>query len=75
MEDQATHLWTLQREDREVSCLVRLVPYGIEIDIAYDGAAVATRVFATGEEAMAWADATRTDRMGRGWKAVPPTAT
>ena len=69
MDDQPTPLWTLYRDGREVTCLVRLVPYGIEIDIAYDGSPVVTRVFETGEEALDWADKTRTDREARGWSA------
>ncbi len=51
-----------------MACLARLVPYGIEIDIAYDGAPVATRVFETGEEALGWAAKTRADREARGWR-------
>jgi hypothetical protein len=66
--DEPTRLWTLRREGKEVECLVRLVPYGIEVDIAYDGAAVATRVFETGEEALEWADRTRAEREARGWR-------
>jgi hypothetical protein len=67
MDDQPTRLWTLRRNGREVACLVRLVPYGIEVDIAYDGAPVATRVFESGEEALAWANKTCADRQARGW--------
>ena len=68
MEDQPTHLWTLRRQGREVACLVKLVPDGIEIHIAYDGAAVMTRVFDTGDEALAWAAKTRAEReRARGW--------
>jgi hypothetical protein len=67
VDDQPTPLWTLRRDGREVACLVRLVPYGIEIDIAYDGSPVVTRVFGTGEEALDWADKTRADREARGW--------
>jgi hypothetical protein len=61
-------LWTLRREGREVACVVRLVPYGIEIDIAYDGAPIVTRVFETGDEALQWSEKTRTDRQSRGWQ-------
>lgn len=68
MDDQPTCLWTLRRKGREVACLVRLVPYGIEIDVAYDGHPIMTRVFETGEEAMAWAARTRVEREGRGWR-------
>ncbi len=52
-----------------MACLARLVPYGIEIDIAYDGAPIVTRVFETGEEALGWAAKTRADREARGWQA------
>jgi hypothetical protein len=69
MEDQPTCLWTLHRDGRSVACLARLVPYGIEIDIAYDGAPIVTRVFETGEEALGWAAKTRADREARGWQA------
>ena len=69
MDDRPTCLWTLRRDGREVACLARLVPYGIEIDIAYDGAPVVTRVFETGDEALVWADKTRADREARGWQA------
>jgi len=68
VQDRPTELWSLRREGREVACLARLAPYGIEIDIAYDGAPVVTRVFETGEEALAWADKTRADRVARGWR-------
>jgi hypothetical protein len=67
VDDQPTCLWTLQREGRKVACLARLVPYGIEIDIAYDDTPIVTRVFETGEEALAWADKTRADRQAQGW--------
>jgi hypothetical protein len=68
MEDQGTCLWTLRREGREVACVVRLVPFGFEIDIAYDGAPIVTHAFETGEEALTWAEKTKTDRRSRGWQ-------
>jgi hypothetical protein len=68
MEDRGTCLWTLHREGREVSCLVRLVPLGVEVDIAYNGAPISTRVFDTGDEALVWAEKTRADRLSRGWQ-------
>ena len=68
MEDQGTCLWTLRRERREVACVVRLVPFGVEIDIAYDGAPIVTHAFAPGEEALDWAEKTKADRRARGWQ-------
>jgi hypothetical protein len=68
VDDQGTCLWTLRREQREVACVARLVPYGVEVDIEYDGAPVVTRVFETGEEALQWSEHTRADRRSRGWQ-------
>jgi hypothetical protein len=68
MDDQPTTLWTLGRDGREVLCRARLVPYGIEIDMAYDGQTIVTRVFATDVEALAWADRKRADREAQGWQ-------
>jgi hypothetical protein len=70
MEDQPTVLWSLVRDGHKTSCQVKLVPYGIEIDLTSDGEAVVTRVFETGEEAMAWAEKKRRDREAAGWQAV-----
>jgi hypothetical protein len=72
VEDQPTTLWSLERDGHALSCVVRLVPYGIEISLAEDGEAVVTRVFETGEEALAWADKKRGAREAAGWK--PPSA-
>jgi hypothetical protein len=68
VEDQPTTLWSLERDGHALSCVVRLVPYGIEISLAEDGEAVVTRVFETGEEALAWADKKRGAREAAGWK-------
>lgn len=74
MDDQPTTLWALSRDGRTVVCAARLVPYGIEIDIVYDGEPVVTRVFETGEEALAWADRKRSDREAQGWSAQSGSA-
>jgi len=70
MEDQHTTLWSLEREGHTLSCRAKLAPYGIEIDLASDGESVVTRVFETGEEALAWAQKKRGDREAAGWRAV-----
>ena len=73
MDDQPTTLWKLERDRMAVSCLVRLVPYGIEVDIVHDGVVVLTRAFETDQEAMNWADRKRAARLAEGWQlaAVP----
>jgi hypothetical protein len=68
MEDVPTTLWTLHRDGHESGCRARLAPHGIEIDLTSDGQAVVTRVFASGEEALAWADKKRADRETQGWR-------
>jgi hypothetical protein len=68
IEDQPTMLWLLERDGRELACCVTLVPYGIEVHLTSDGETVITRVFETGDEALAWAERKRGDREAAGWK-------
>jgi hypothetical protein len=68
VDNEPTCLWTLHRDGRTVACLARLAPYGIEIDIAYDDTPIVTRVFETGDEALAWADKKRAARRASGWE-------
>ena len=70
MQDRPSTLWTLQRQGKEVACLVRLAPHGIEIDVAHNGTIVLTRVFETDVEALAWADEKRMARVAQGWRSV-----
>jgi hypothetical protein len=73
-DDQPTTLWALERDGREMSCQATLAPYGIEIHLAYDGETVVTRVFETGDDALAWAEKKRGDRQAAGWKEIKPLA-
>jgi hypothetical protein len=70
MEDQGTKLWTLAKEGRLMAAQVRLVPYGIEVDILRDGQAVITRTFDNDVQALAWADQRRLARASEGWAPV-----
>ena len=70
MNDQPTTLWKLERKGKAVSCLVRLVSYGIEVDIAHDDVVILTRAFESDQEAMSWADKKRAAREAEGWRAV-----
>ncbi len=72
--DQPTTLWRLRRESVEVECRVRLVPYGIEVDLVRAGAVTLTRTFESDTEALAWADGKRTAREAEGWQPVPISA-
>ncbi len=65
--EDPTTLWTLRREERELVCQVRLVRYGIEVDLLQDGALSVTRSFDDGEAALAWARARRATCEAEGW--------
>jgi hypothetical protein len=69
--DQPTTLWKMRRDTIEVECRVRLMPYGIDVDIVRGGAVVLTRTFETDTEALAWAGAKRAAREAEGWALVP----
>lgn len=71
VDDQPTTLWKLRRDDESVTCQVRLVPYGIEVDIAHDGTVILTRAFETGDEAYAWAAKKLAAREAQGWERLP----
>ena len=67
MDDPGTYIWTLWRDGHAIAARVRLVPYGIEVDILHDDTAVITRTFETDVEALAWADEKRNARVADGW--------
>ena len=67
MDDPGTTLWSLTKNGRQVACRVRLVPYGIEIDIDRDGSTIVTRTFEAEGDALAWAEKKRADRQAEGW--------
>ena len=71
MDDEPTTLWKLRRDDEHVECLVRLMPYGIEVDMIRNGKVVLTRVFETDQEALGWAQSKRSAREAEGWTALP----
>lgn len=71
MHDSATTLWKLKRDDDIVACMVRLMPYGIEVDIVRGRTVALTRVFETDAEALAWAAQKREAREAQGWSPVP----
>jgi hypothetical protein len=70
MQDLPTTLWKVRRDSTEVECRVRLMPYGIDVDIVRGGAVVLTRTFETDTEALAWATTKRSAREAEGWQIV-----
>ena len=71
MDDEPVTLWTLRKDADEIACRVRLVPYGIEVDMLNHGAVILTRVFETDDEALGWADERRSRRESEGWQRAP----
>jgi hypothetical protein len=71
MDDTPVTLWTMRRENAAISCQVRLAPHGIEVDMLNGRTVVATRVFETDAEAMAWAHGRRELRLSQGWEVEP----
>lgn len=74
VQDEPTTLWKLRRDDAAIECRVRLMPYGIEVDIVRDGKVILTRTFETDSEALEWADGKRAAREAEGWIVVPLAA-
>ena len=74
MNDQPTTLWKVGRDGDSVACQVRLVPYGIEVDLVHDGTIILTRAFETGDEAYAWAAKKLAAREAQGWERLQPDA-
>ena len=62
----------MRREEAELECRVRLMPYGIDVEIIRGGAPTVTRTFETDTEALAWAESKRAARQGEGWHVIPP---
>jgi hypothetical protein len=71
VQDPPTTLWKVRRDSVEVECRVRLVPYGIEVDLVRAGTVALTRTFETDAEALAWSESKRAAREADGWRPVP----
>lgn len=68
MNDQPTTIWTLRMiTGRWVECVTRFVPNGIEVEIISDGSPIYSRVFPSGDEALAWANEEHRERETTGW--------
>ena len=74
VQDEPTTLWKVRRDGVEVECRVRLMPYGIEVDLVRAGAVALTRTFETDAEALAWAEGKRAAREAEGWQPAPTSA-
>jgi hypothetical protein len=53
-------VWSLTNANGHlVECVVRFAMGGVQVEISSDGSPLVSRVFATGAEAVAWADKER----------------
>ena len=64
---QPSVLWTLQREGKLASCEVRFVPIGADVRMLRNGSSLMSRIFPTGDEALAWAEEECTRLTALGW--------
>jgi hypothetical protein len=53
--DQPMTLWRLRKDGKWIECVARLVPTGVEVEIVSMGTALCSRIFPTGDEALACA--------------------
>lgn len=60
-------LWALRRDGKVASCEVHFVPTGSEVRMLRNGSLLMSRIFPTGEAALAWAEEERTRLMESGW--------
>jgi hypothetical protein len=59
-------LWATRKAGRQVECLVRLLPVGIDVRIEWDGTKNQGRIFQTQNEALAWPDEERQELLAKG---------
>ena len=60
-------LWTLTREDKSASCEVSFVPNGVQARVTRNGRLLYSRVFASGDETLEWAERERNEHIAKGW--------
>ncbi len=65
--DGATR-WTLVNEARtEISCVVRTLSDGVDVQLTYDGLRIGGRVCHDEAQALLWAEERRREWLGQGW--------
>jgi hypothetical protein len=58
--DPGNVLWTLRdSEGHLIECIVRFAMGGVQVEIISNGSPLISRVFPSGDEAMAWAEEER----------------
>ena len=64
-------IWTMRRNGKAASCEVRFVPTGTEVRVMRNGSRLYSRIFPTGDEALAWAEEERERMVAEGWITSP----
>jgi hypothetical protein len=59
-------LWTLTNGEK-LSCEIAFVPIGVKATVMRNGKLLYSRIFATGDEATAWAEEERKGHLAKGW--------
>jgi hypothetical protein len=62
-----TILWTLTDDEKLASCEVAFVPIGVQARVLRNGELLYSRIFTSGDEAVAWAEEERQKLLAQGW--------
>ena len=66
-----TILWTLTDDEKLASCEVAFVPIGVQARVLRNGELLYSRIFTSGDEAVAWAEEERKGHVAKGWTVIP----
>jgi hypothetical protein len=62
-----TILWTLTDDEKLASCEVAFVPIRVQTRVLRNGELLYSRIFTSGDEAVAWAEEERQKLLAQGW--------
>jgi uracil DNA glycosylase superfamily protein len=62
-----TTLWTLTNCEKLATCEVAFVPIGVQARVLRNGELLYSRIFTSGDEAVAWVEEERQGHLAKGW--------
>jgi hypothetical protein len=62
-----TIFWTLTNGEKLAFCEVAFVPHGVQAKVLRNGKLLYSRIFSTGDEAVAWVEEERQGHLAKGW--------
>jgi hypothetical protein len=68
LEQLPSLLWTLHRDGKVATCELQFVPNGNEVRMLRNGPLLMSRIFSSGDEALAWAEEERQQMLGDDWR-------